>query len=104
MRKDCKKCFKLFCTLVPGEIESQAFREVPVCTMHNALCEKDEYIFKLARRTYDGKIDFLVLVTKLAYVFTQGSPTWSGFAFKSYDKKIIFGHNFKTKRAYSNLV
>ena len=48
---------------------------------------------------------FHVLVTKFAYLFTQGSPTWSGFSFRSYDH-FFFGHNSLTKRVppYSNLV
>ena len=48
--------------------------------------KNDELIFLLPRQAPDGKMYFLVLVTKFSYVFTQGSPTWSDFLFRKYDQ------------------
>ena len=55
------------------------------CTMRKKLT----YFF-LPRRAADGKMDFLVLITKFVYLFTQGSPTWSHFLFRSYDRFFEF--------------
>ena len=63
-----------------------------------ALCKKKyELNFELPRGASVGKMYFLVLVTKFAYQFTQGSPTLSRFLFRSYDYFFVLAISPKRK-------